>query len=584
MKRFALLLPVLVVGMLGGCQDPANHSEDDERHDPSLREIVLEGAPPESSSFGFFQAQSAAMREVLARISEIRTDANAKGIFLRVGPFGGAWARSADLSLALNAVRAAHKPVHCYFEVADNAAFALMASSCDRISMTPAGDLDLVGVAAHLFHGRQLLQSIGVSAELMQMGRFKGAAEPFTMDEMSPETRESMGALLDDLEGSLVHSISAGRHLDAAAVPALINAGPYDAVRAQAAHLIDATAFADEALTAAKAAAHVTVVERVRLRDSDEHVGLDDIIKAFTESHPTEESSGARIALVVLNGSISDGEGRSGDSGASIPFVRTFEKLAEDDDVKAVVLRIDSPGGSALASDVMWHAVARLAARKPVIASIGDMAASGGYYIACATSHIFAQETSIVGSIGVVGGKINVQDLLTRIGVHSETLTRGDHAAWSDPTQPFSDAERAVMQGMLQGTYDRFVDRVAAGRHLDRARVLTAAEGRIWSAQRGRSLGLIDEVGSLESAITYARHAAHVPDDTAVELWPKRASIVDVISRMLGVDSPDDQETRVLFDLAYELVPGLSRFESMRGVFVGRERVAVALPFILEVR
>jgi protease-4 len=585
MTRTLLVLTLLSAAIIG-CQDPAGTTDDDQEHKPSLREIVLDGAPPESASVALFQSPSASLREVLARINEIRVDDDAKGIFVRVAPFGGAWARSFDIARALSAVRAAHKPVHCYFEVADNASYSLLASSCDRVTMTPAGDLDLVGVAAHLFHGRQLLASLGVSAELLQMGRFKGAAEPFTRDDMSPETRESMGALLDDLQGSLVQSVATGRHIESAQVTTLINAGPYDSNRARAARLVDAVAFADEALEAAKNAAHVHDVERVRLRDASENIGLNDIIKAFTEEHEAEESSGSRVALVVLDGSISDGEGRGGDLGASIPFVRTMERLAEEDDVKAVVLRIDSPGGSALASDVMWHAVARLAAKKPVIASIGDMAASGGYYIACATNRIFAEDASIVGSIGVVGGKVNVQDLLTRIGVHAEILARGEHAGWSAPTQPFSEAERAVLHTMLQSTYDRFIERVSTGRHMDRARVLAAAEGRIWSARRGRGLGLVDDIGSLDGALAYARTAAHLPADAPVELWPKHRTIVDVISRMLGVDGGNEsgEETRALFDLAYTLVPGLDRFDSLRAVFAGRDRVAVALPFLLQIR
>lgn len=571
-----------LVFALAACRDPGGREGDAEIEQPSVREIVLDAAPSESSSAGLFSSPGATLREVLSRVEEIRTNDKAKGILLRVGPFGSGWARSADLARSLNAVRAAHKPVHCYFETADNAAYSLLAASCDRISMTPAGDLDLVGVAAHVFHGRQLLESVGIHAELMQMGRFKGASEPFTRDDMSPEARETTNTLLDDLESLLVNNVSHGRHLDADRVRAIIDQGPYDSRRAQEAHLIDAVAFADEARTAVQAAAHVDKIERVRLRDAAEHLGLSDILKAFTEDREEEESSGPRVALVVLDGSISDGEGRGSDLGASVPFVRTFERIADEDDVKAVVLRIDSPGGSALASDVMWHAVQTVAAKKPVIISVGDMAASGGYYIACAGTRIFAEDESIVGSIGVVGGKINAGDLLTRIGVHAEVITRGANAGWNDPTRGFSDSERAVMQGLLQGTYDRFLSRVREGRHLDEARTIAAAEGRIWSAQRARTLGLVDEIGGLDAAIAHARAAAHLPANATVELWPKRGTIVDVIARMLGADR-DDEEAITLLDVATHIAPALGRIRPLQGVLVGRERTAVALPFSLEI-
>lgn len=574
---FASLFVVLV-----GCQDPSGN-DDEQAESPSLRELVLDHAPTESASVGLFSTPGATTREVLARLNEIRTDDKAKGVFLRIGPFGSGWARSADVARGLNAIRAAHKPVHCYFETADNASYALLAAACDRITMTPAGDLDLVGVAAHVFHGRQLLESLGIRAELMQMGRFKGASEPFTRDDMSPEARETTSTLLDDLQNLLVSNVAEGRHLDAARVRTIIDQGPYDSSRAEAAHLVDAVAFVDQARDAAKAAAHVQEVKRVRLRDEGEHLGLSDIIKAFTEDHEEEESEGPRVALVVLEGSISDGEGRAGDLGASVPFVRTFERIAEDADVKAVVLRIDSPGGSALASDVMWHAVQVVAAKKPVIISIGDMAASGGYYIACAGTRIFAEDESIVGSIGVVGGKINAADLLTRIGVHAEVITRGANAGWNDPTRGFSDSERAVMQGLLQATYDRFLSRVREGRHLDEARTTAAAEGRIWSAQRARTLGLVDEIGGLEQAIAHARAAAHLPADARVQVWPKQGTIVDVISRMLGADTDNEEDVVSLMDLASHIAPGIARIRPLQGVLSGRERTAVTLPFSLEI-
>lgn len=561
-----------------------------------LRELLLAEAPTEANGGDLFGAPTPTVREVVEAVDDARTDANVGGVFLRVGPMGGAFGRGEDLSAAFRALRAAGKPVHCHFEVTDNTGYALLASACDRISMTPAGDLDLVGVAAHLFHAKRLLDTVGITADLMQMGRFKGAAEPFTRDEMSPETRESMGALLDDLEASIVGAIAAGRHLEPAAVQAAIDAGPHDSASARDAHLVDTLAFDDEARAHAKAAAHAEQIVRVSFRDEAQSFDLDAFVKALSGDTPAATTQrSARVALVYLEGEISDSEGSSGrGSGSSGPFIRELRALADDANVKAVVLRIDSPGGSALASDLMWHAVRRVAARKPVIVSIGDMAASGGYYIACAGTEILAHDSSIVGSIGVVGGKVAFAGLAERIGVSTEVLRRGTNAGWSSPTAPFTDSERTIMQRMLRSTYARFLSRVATSRHLDPARVSAAAEGRIWSGKAGRALGLVDRVGGLSDALRTARERGHLADDTPIEVWPPRRTLVDLVAQALGGSGGSSasavagvQAEDALRALSSALGPvgsGLTRLFALAPLVSGDEHVVVAVPFALDVR
>jgi protease-4 len=560
-----------------------------------LRELLLDEAPVEASGGGLFGAPTPTVREVVSAIDAARTDANVGGVFLRVGPMGGAFGRIEDMSAAFRALRAAGKPVHCHFEVTDNSGYALLASSCDRISMTPAGDLDLVGVAAHLFYAKRLLDSVGITADLMQMGRFKGAAEPFTREEMSPETRESMGALLDDLEAGVVGAIATGRRLEPAAVQRAIDDGPHDSASARDARLVDAVAFDDEARARAKEAAHAERVVRVSLREEGEAFDFDAFVKALSGETPQATTrQSARVALVYLDGEISDGETPTGrGSGTSGPFVAEMRRLADDANVKAVVLRIDSPGGSALASDRMWHAVRRVAGRKPVIVSIGDMAASGGYYIACAGTEILAHDTSIVGSIGVVGGKVAFAGLAERIGVDTEILRRGTNSGWSSPTAPFSDSERAIVQRMLRTTYARFLSRVGSSRHLDAARVSAAAEGRIWSGKRGRALGLVDRAGSLSDALRTARERGHLADDAPIEVWPARRTIVDLLAQALGTGGT---ETRALAPatpedalraLAAALGPiggGLARLFALAPLVRGDEHVVVAVPFALDLR
>jgi len=547
-----------------------------------VREIFLDAPPVEGGEAQLFSAPRPTLGDALVRLDAVARDEDAKGLFLRVGPLGGAWGRAADLRAALAAIREAHKPIHCHFDVADNLAFWLMASSCDRISMTPAGDLDLVGVAAYVFFARSLLENAGLRADLMQMGRYKGAADPFTRDEMPEETRESLGAVLDDLQSTLVQGIAAGRHLEPERVAALLDEGPFDATHARERGLVDDVGFDDEAREHIRREAHVGHVRLVQLTPGEEPMGLLEILQAFSGEAPETTPEGPRVALVYLEGNIVDEEESGIGSGRSGPFVRAMRSFADDDDIKAVVLRIDSPGGSALASDRMWHAVRRVAKRKPVIVSVGDMAASGGYYIASAATEILAHDSSLVGSIGVVGGKVSVGDLADRLGVHVEVLQRGRNAAWLSPMRPFTDEERIVIGRMLRATYRRFVRRVAEGRDMPSERVGAAAEGRLWSGRRAREAGLVDAEGGLWEALRRARQQGGVSEWAPVERWPRRAGLLEAIAQAMGGSQPGDRTRAILSDIA-ALAGPVAEAAMVSPLLLGRERVAVALPYVLRV-
>jgi protease-4 len=603
-----LMLSLAVLGA-AGCDGGARPGGAGSATGPAreLREIVLETAPTDSPGGSLFEAPAPTLREVLGVLDAARKDEASAGVFLRVGALGAAWARLRDVAGALAAVRAAGKPVHCHFDAVDNAAYALLARSCDRISMTPAGDLGLVGVAAQLFYARRLLDSVGVQADILHMGRYKNAAEPLERDAMSPETRESTGALLDDLHTSLLAAVAEGRRMTPEQAQAAIDAGPHDADAARRLGLVDAIAFDDEARAKAKEAARATRVVPTPLRAAEAKLDFSELVKALSgEQRTARTTRGARLALVVLDGEITDGERASGTgSGTSGPFVRHLRALADDAEVKAVVLRIDSPGGSALASDRMWHAVRRVAGRKPVIVSLGDVAASGGYYVACAGTEILAQEESIVGSIGVLGGKLSMGGLAERIGVSSEILARGQNAAWGAPTRPFTESERQAVDRMLRSTYERFLDRVATSRRMDRAKVAEAAEGRVWSGKRGVELGLVDRIGGLGDALRAARERASLGEDAPVDVWPRRQTLVDSIARVLGASTPDDEAAAgaeaaggwldaiglhplAAVGAALRRVPGvgasLARVLALAPLLDGRERVVVASPVVLDVR
>jgi protease-4 len=533
-----ILLPILVSLAMASCSDEKRESDE-----PVVRELRLLQAFPDGAEHDPFAPPRPTLHDVLQRIWEATDDERVKGLFVRVGPLQGAWGSVGDLVEALGDFRAENRPIHCHFESVDNVGYLLLASSCDRISMSPAGTLDLVGPAAVMIYARSLLNKLGVEAEIIHMGRYKGAGDMFIRDDMPPEAKQSMDAILDDLHGALVTATKSRTEEDVESAKALINRGPYGSDAAAKAGLIDAVSFLRESRQEIKKVAGVDTIRRTRMLPKQEQLTLGQFLDLLSGETEKPESGGERLALVFVNGNITDGDSGSRRDAVSGPFVRAMDRLENDENVKAVVMRINSPGGSALASDRMWEAARNLAETKPLIASVGDMAASGGYYIASAAEEILAHPNSLVGSIGVVGGKFNLAGLAEEIGVSTYVLQRGKRAAWSTPVRALNPTERQAFESLLRDTYDRFIDRVATGREMEREAVLAAAEGRVMTAQDGKELGLIDEMAGLSEALERARAAAGLGPDAPVELWPAPKGVFDAINELLSGNGEDDART-----------------------------------------
>lgn len=543
-----------------------------------VRAINL-GAPlRESLERGIFSAETITHQDLLARIATHAEAKNVAGLMLNLGEMGGAWARVADLRDALAAFRKSGKPVHCHVEGTDNAGFALLARSCDRISMTPGGELGLVGVSVETVYAREFLQTVGLSADIIQQGRFKGAADTFTRDDMPDEVRQTMNALLDDLQHELVSSISSGRSLPLNSVQALIDNGPYSADEAKRAGLIDDVGFDDEARAHLLATAKASRVVDEELEPPREPMGVVDLVRALLGDEEEEQrATGSRIVLAYLDGTIMRGSQGSYQSAHAESFVRAMRKFADDPNVKAVVLRIDSPGGSALASDLMWHAVRRVAKRKPVIVSIGDMAASGGYYVASAGTLIVAQNESLVGSIGVVGGKIVAAELADRLGVHVETLVRGRHADWQSSLHKWGPEDRAAFERSLLATYERFIARIAVGRNMKPEAIAPLAEGRLMTARRAREGGLVDQVGGLQVALSLAQKRGGVDAKTPLDIWPEKPTLIQaLLSAAGGAQARSAVLSAALSEFSHAGV--------VEYLLAGEGASAAVLPFMLTIR
>ena len=586
MKHSTRLHALAIPAILAFLTTASCSEERKEPNEPVVSELRVLQPFPDGAEHNPFGPPLPTLHDILSRIWDATDDENVKGLFVRVGPLQGSWGSVGDLVEALRGFRSEARPVHCHFETVDNVGYLLLASTCDRISMSPAGTLDLIGPAAVMVYARELLGKLGVEAEILHMGRYKGAGDTFIRDDMPEETKESMGAILDDLYVALIDAAKTRVDGDVRKAKALIDGGPYTSGAAAEAGLVDATGFLREAREEIKKAAGVDVVRRVRMVPKPEELTLGQLLELLGGGTEKPEVRGDRVALVFVTGSITDGDSGAIGEAVSGPFVRTMERLERDDSVKAVVMRINSPGGSALASDRMWTAARNLAEVKPLIASVGDMAASGGYYIASAADEILAHPNSLVGSIGVVGGKLNFADLAEEIGVNTYVLQRGKNAAWLTMVRPFNPSERRAFETILRDIYDRFIDRVAAGREMEREAVLAAAEGRLMTARDGEELGLVDEMSGLSEAIQKARTAAKLGPDTPVEVWPPSKGMIDAINDLLSGNGDDETgafERRWLrrHPLAARL-PLSSWLATMH--VLAEERVALVPPYFFTLR
>lgn len=602
MKRLVALLAVASVAL--GCDGrptPAGpRTEPKPRSGPMVAVLDLGGGVPEQEAASLLGpvGRRKSFDELLRAIDEVSRDKKTVGVLVKFGAASLGPARGQEIAEQLEALKAA-KPVYCHGDGFDNATMMTALRGCSSIYVSPAGGVDTVGLAMQVLYMRRLLaDELHLSIDMLQVGKFKGAEEPLTRDGPSPEARASMTGVLADLRKSWLDTVRNGeRGLDEALENA-IEDGPYSPPRAKELRLVDEVGYAAEALGAVKEKSGA-VRERVVFGTGAEESGgdLEEVVRALAgdggESGP--------IALLRATGSIamtSGGNGLLGGRGGIIEkdIDRTLRSLEKDDDVKAVVIRIDSPGGSALASDLIWHHLMSLRKKKPVVFSVGDMAASGGMYLASAGDFIFAEPMSIVGSIGVVGGKIGVGEALEKIGVHAETFPANTskpgaaaRAASESLFTRWDDATRERVLESMRGVYDLFLSRVAEGRStrgrsISREKIAESAEGRIFSGLEGQRRGLVDEIGGLSAAIAKARELAELPGDA-------RVSVVGGKSGFLDALEPGGAEARVreatvptAFGVLERLAPDVVPFASSLAPLTEGERSVCAVPFSISVR
>lgn len=463
---------------------------------------------------------------IWSALSAARRDPTVAGVVVRVVDADFGLAKAAELRRQLEATAAAGKFVACYLETAGEGSNGTLeyfvASACPTIALAPAGEINLLGLRADGLFLRGALDKLRIEPSFLTAGRFKSAAEVFTEREHSPAAREAIDAVLDVYFRQIVDGIARSRRLEADAVRALVERAPLTAEEALAAGLVDTLEFPDQFEARLEQLAggeprRITLADYGRERAGRGAGG-----------------AGRRVAVVFARGTIVRGEGGVEPWGGetflgSDGLGEILRGLAEDDAVAAVVLRVDSPGGSALASDLILRRVELLKQAKPVVVSMSDLAASGGYYVASKATRILAEPGTLTGSIGVVTGKLATGRFQQEhLGATHDVLQRGGRAGIYSSLEPFDEAERAVVGRQVDAIYERFVDHVAAGRSLARERVRELAQGRVWTGEDALRLGLVDELGGLDAALAAARAAAGLDAGPGpVEFHPRPRGLLD---------------------------------------------------------
>lgn len=482
--------------------------------------------------------------DLVDRIEMIADDDSVRGLIVRVGRLDAGWAKVQELREMLFRARRKGKTVVSFLEGGGNLEYYL-ASAADRVVMLPSASLMLVGLRAEVLFLKGLLDKIGVEGQFIQMGEYKGAAEPLTRLEASKEFREAINGLLNDYHHQLTEGIARGRQMKRAAIAELIDQGPFTAKRALESRLVDAVAFHDELLKDLnkREGADVVVVE-----DYGEEPGpmpqplfpdIGRILGMLMGMRETRARAplrrGPALAVIYATGPIiqmkRDEVRLNEEIVASEAFVDAIKEALRRKEIKAIVLRVDSPGGSAVASDIIWRELKEADKLKPVIVSMSDVAASGGYYIAAAGRTIISSPATITGSIGVVGGKLVVKDLLGKLGLHVEVFQRGRNAGMFSMTDRMSEEELARLRELLADTYETFLSRVAQSRSKPVEMIRKVAGGRPWTGRQAKSRMLVDSLGGLREALDAAKKAAGIRPGIQVDIvrLPRPRSMFEII-------------------------------------------------------
>ena len=513
-------------------------------------ELSIKGPLAEVRSTFVFSPSIKTLRSVTKQIDRIRKDDEVAGVLLKIEGLGIGWAKLQELRDKIIQLRSGGIEVISYLESGGNAEY-LLACATDRIVLMPAGMVGLTGLRAEVMFYRGLLDKLEVKADMYSVGKYKSAIEPFMRDNMSEAQKEAMNAILDDLYAQQIEMIANGRdEIDAGLAANLIDQGPFTAEEAYQAKLVDAIQYYDELVESieerAEEKAEVVSEYDKKSTETPELTGFAGFMKLFSmlssSKKPTSGEGKPKVALIYATGPImSDAPTSPFTTGQVITpdvMAKALREARENNDIQAVIMRVDSPGGSAVASDAIWREVLLTQQEKPFVVSMSDVAGSGGYYIAMAAGTIVAEPGTITGSIGVLGGKLNLKGLYNKIGLTKEVITRGQNANLYSDYGDFTPTERERLQKLLETIYQDFVQKAAEGRDKTESEIHELAQGRIWTGKQAKEIGLVDELGGLDTALTIAKKQIELDptDEVDIIILPKPKTFLETLIEDMEMD------------------------------------------------
>jgi protease-4 len=508
------------------------------------------------------------LNHIIHAIEVAKTDDKIDGISINTKGISAGMAQLKALRNALEDFKSSGKFVYAYSDIYPQKDYYL-ASVADSVFINPIGEINFRGLSSEVLFYKDFQEKSGIKAEVVRHGKFKSAVEPYLENEMSEANRLQVSELLHSMWAEMLNDISESRKLTVDELNRIAdNLGGSNPNKAVSNKLVDGTMFNDE---------YHNLITRSSAEDFN-YISMERYAEYASKKNKSKAAAD-KIAIIFAQGMIIYGEGSDSFIGQGI-MIKALKKAREDASVKAVVLRVDSPGGSALASDIIWREVKITNEVKPVVVSMGDLAASGGYYIAMGGQKIFAEPTTITGSIGVFGLLPNFQQLADRIGINAEQVETNKQSAGYSVFEPMNETIYTEIEQSIEATYDTFLKRVAENRGLTVAEVDSIAQGRVWSGTEAKTIGLVDEIGGLNKAIEAAAEIAELKEYRTISLPEYITDLDEVLGKFSGLPGLKSSEEIIKQEIGtetYEVLQQIKELSRLKGV-------QARLPFELKIR
>jgi protease-4 len=508
------------------------------------------------SPSGFNMSQDPGLDQILKNIEKAKTDGNIKGIYLDLSYIQAGISTIREIRQSLSDFKTSGKFIIAYGEIYTQGAYYL-GSVADKIYLHPDGAVEFKGLSAEIMFLKGTLEKLDVNMQVIRHGKYKSAIEMFTEDKMSEANREQMNAMVTDMWEAIINDISASRNISQGQLnQSADNLDVFDADRALAAKMVDGLVYKDELLAELRSRLSLASEDKVKVVSESKYT--------LVPPSVNEKVSSNKIAVVFASGSIMDGKGDDRTIGSE-RLSEAIRQARENDKVKAIVLRVNSPGGSATASEVIRREVELAVKEKPVVVSMGDVAASGGYWISASASKILADPTTITGSIGVFGLFPDMKEFFNgKLGITFDNVNTNKYSDFPNVTRPLTAYEAAVIERQIEKIYSDFLSLVSAGRKIEKSQVDSIGQGRVWSGADAFALGLIDEFGGLNDAIAEAAELAAVTDYNLMSLPAQKEPFEQIIEELTG----DVATSRIEKELGeyYSYYEYLKQIKETRGI------------------